>query len=69
MPDGGAHSAEEPAATDGAAAPARRGLLARAATALRALILLGIALGALALALGFVWFMSRVPGDEAGLDR
>src|SRR5262245_1196242 len=63
MPGGEAHS------TEGPAAPARRGALARAVTALRTLILLGIGAGALALALGFVWFLDRVPGEEAGLDR
>src|SRR5262249_55907878 len=68
MPGGGAHSAEEPAATDGAAR-ARPGRLARAVTALRAMILVGIVLGTLALALGFVWFLSRVPGEDASPDR
>jgi uncharacterized SAM-binding protein YcdF (DUF218 family) len=62
MPGGEAH-AEEPAA------PARRGVVARAAAALRTLIVLGIALGTLALGLGFVWFMDRVPGEEAAPDR
>lgn len=69
MPGGEAQSAEEPAATTGAAAPARRGRLARAVTALRALILLGIVLGTLALALGFVWFLSRVQSEDMALDR
>src|SRR5690349_12898683 len=67
MPGGEAHSAEEPAARNGA--PARRGAFARAVAALRALIVLGIALGTLALGLGFLWFLARVPGEDAGLDR
>ncbi len=62
MAGGEAHS-EEPAA------PARRGAFARAVAALRTLIVLGIGLAALALALGFVWFMDRVPADDAALDR
>jgi uncharacterized SAM-binding protein YcdF (DUF218 family) len=62
MPGEAAHS-EEPAA------PARRGVFARAVAALRTLVVLGIALGTLALALGFVWFMDRVPGEDPGLDR
>jgi uncharacterized SAM-binding protein YcdF (DUF218 family) len=69
MPGGEAQSAEEPAATNGAVAPARPGLLARAVTALRIVILLGIVLGTLALALGFVWFLSRVQGEDVALDR
>jgi uncharacterized SAM-binding protein YcdF (DUF218 family) len=69
MPGGEAQSAEEPAATNGAAAPARRGPFARAVAALRSVILLAIVLGTLALALGFVWFLSRVPGEDAALDR
>jgi len=62
MPGGEAHS-EEPAA------PARRGGMARAVAALRTLIVLGLALGALGLGLGFVWFMDRVPGEDAAPDR
>ena len=69
MPGDGAHSAEEPAATKGAAAPARPGLLARALRTLRFMILLGIVLGTLALALGFAWFLARVPGEDTALDR
>src|SRR5215813_7985081 len=63
MPGGEAHS------TEGPAAPARRGALARGVTALRTLIVLGIVLGTVALALGFVWFMERVPGEDAASDR
>jgi len=33
------------------------------------MILLGIVLGTLALVLGFVWFLQRVPGEDATLDR
>jgi uncharacterized SAM-binding protein YcdF (DUF218 family) len=62
MPGDAAHS-EEPAA------PARRGAFARAVAALRTLIIAGIALGTLALALGFVWFMDRVPAEDAAPDR
>ena len=62
MPGGGAHT-EEPAA------PARRGAFARAVAALRTVVLLGIGLGTLALALGFVWFLDRVPGEDVALDR
>jgi uncharacterized SAM-binding protein YcdF (DUF218 family) len=62
MAGGEAHS-ENPAA------PARRGAFARAVAALRTAILLGIGLGTLALALGFVWFMDRVPADDAAPDR
>ncbi len=62
MTGGAAHPEES-------AAPARRGAFARAVSALRTLILLGVALGTLALALGFVWFMDRVPGEDAGGDR
>jgi uncharacterized SAM-binding protein YcdF (DUF218 family) len=69
MPGGGAHSADEPAATSGAVAPARPSLLARAAAALRLLVLLAIGLGTLALVLGFVWFLARVQGDDAAPDR
>jgi uncharacterized SAM-binding protein YcdF (DUF218 family) len=69
MPGGEAQSAEEPAATHGAAVPARRGRFARAATALRSAIVLAIVLGTLALALGFVWFLARVTGEDAALDR
>jgi uncharacterized SAM-binding protein YcdF (DUF218 family) len=69
MPGGGAHSADGPGATGGAAVPARPNPLARAMTALRHLILLSIGLGMLALALGFMWFMARVPAEDAGLDR
>jgi len=69
MPGGEAQSAEEPAATDGAVPPARRRPFARAVTALRIVILLGIVLGTLALALGFVWFLSRVQGADVALDR
>ena len=69
MPGGGEHSTEEPAATDGAVTPARPGALARAVTALRYVILLAIGLGTLALALGFVWFLDRVPTEDAAPGR
>ena len=45
-----------------------RGLL-RAAALLRHAILAAAALGALGLALGFVWFLARVPNDDAAADR
>jgi len=68
MPGAGAHS-EEAAATSGAVAPARRGLLARAGAALRRLIVLGIGLGLVAGVLGFFWFLARVPAEEVPPDR
>ena len=68
MPGGGAHS-EEPAATNGAVAPAPRSLFARAVTALRRLIVLGIGLGAIAGVLGFFWFLARVPAEDVPPDR
>ena len=69
MPGDGANSTEEPAATSGAVAPARRGAFARAVRTLRYLIFTGIVLGMLALGLGFWQFLSRVPGEDAGADR
>jgi uncharacterized SAM-binding protein YcdF (DUF218 family) len=71
MLGGEAHSAREkpgalPAATPGTA---RRGALARAITALRYGILLVIGIAAIGLALGFLWFLARVPSEDAGPDR
>ncbi len=62
MAGGEAHS-QEPAT------PVRRGALTRALAGLRTVILLAAAFGALALALGFVRFMDRVPPEDSGLDR
>ncbi len=69
MPGGGEHSADEPAATNGAVAPARRSAFARAVMLMRYAILLGMVLGALALAAGFASFLARVPTDDAAPDR
>ncbi len=68
MSGGGASSAPEPAATPGTA-PARTGGLLRAAAILRYAILAAVALGALGLGLGFVWFLARVPNEDAAADR
>jgi uncharacterized SAM-binding protein YcdF (DUF218 family) len=68
MPGGGAHPADEPAATSGTAVPARPNPFVRAVRVLRFGILLAIGLGTLALALGFVWFLARVPAEDIALD-
>jgi uncharacterized SAM-binding protein YcdF (DUF218 family) len=41
----------------------------RAAAAVRRAVLAAVVLGALAFGLGFVWFLARVPDDDAAADR
>jgi uncharacterized SAM-binding protein YcdF (DUF218 family) len=64
MSGGRANSAQEPGATKG-----RPGVLVRALHVLRHGIILAVAGGALALALGFAWFLTRVPAEDAASDR
>jgi uncharacterized SAM-binding protein YcdF (DUF218 family) len=66
MSGGEAHPAQQPGASG---VPAQRGALTRVATVLRKGILVMLAIGVLALALGFVWFLARVPTEEAAADR
>jgi uncharacterized SAM-binding protein YcdF (DUF218 family) len=49
--------------------PARRGALARAIAIVHYSIVLTIVIGVLALALGFVWFLQRVPTAETPPER
>jgi|SRR6266545_512172 len=68
MSAGGANSAQPPKRPQDAAAPqARR--FERAAAAIRRSILVGVGAGVLALGLGFVWFLWRVPDGEIALTR
>jgi uncharacterized SAM-binding protein YcdF (DUF218 family) len=66
MPSGEAKSGTEPAAGE-RAAPARAG--ARALRILRYGLMLPVLAAIAALALGFVWFLYRVPTDDASPDR
>ena len=50
-------------------APGARSAFARAAAILRYGILITAGLGVIGLALGFAWFLARVPGEEATLGR
>ncbi len=66
MPNGEAKSAVEPAAGE-RVAPARA--FPRALAILRYGLVLSVLAGVIGLALGFVWFVHRVPTDEAPTDR
>ena len=68
MSGGTTDSGEQKAATD-PAGPTRRGGLARAIAIVQCGIVLTVAVGALALVLGFVWFLQRVPTAETPTDR
>lgn len=65
MSGGEAHPAQESAPSRAPTRPA----LTRAVVILRSGILATVALGVLALALSFAWFLSRVPTEEAAADR
>jgi uncharacterized SAM-binding protein YcdF (DUF218 family) len=64
MAGGEAKSAVEPAAEERAARA-----FARARVALRYGLMLSVLAGLVALALGFVWFLHRMPTDESPADR
>src|SRR5262249_3918288 len=66
MSGGEAHPAQQPAPSGVAT---RRGPLARIAAILRHGILGVLAIGVLALAIGFAWFLARVPTEEAAAHR
>ena len=68
MSGGEANSAQEGAAGD-SRAPARTGALVRTAAVLRVGILAVLGLGVLAFVVGFVWFLMRVPDENASADR
>jgi uncharacterized SAM-binding protein YcdF (DUF218 family) len=68
MSGGEANPAHEPASTNGTA-PARPSPLMRAVAALRRGILLTIGVAALGLVLGFIWFLARLPNEDAAFDR
>jgi uncharacterized SAM-binding protein YcdF (DUF218 family) len=68
MLGGGADSAHQPATTGGTAA-SRPSLLVRAAAGLRRGVLLITGLAVLGLALGFLWFLARLPNEDAAIDR
>jgi uncharacterized SAM-binding protein YcdF (DUF218 family) len=68
MSGGGANSAYEPAATTGTV-PARPSALVRACAVLRFAMLTITGLAVIALGIGFVWFLTRVPTDEGTADR
>jgi uncharacterized SAM-binding protein YcdF (DUF218 family) len=66
MSGGEAHPAEQPAQSE---MPARSGALVRVAMILRYGILGTLVIAVLALAVGFVWFLARVPTEDAAADR
>jgi uncharacterized SAM-binding protein YcdF (DUF218 family) len=68
MSGGGADSAYEPAAANGGAPP-RPGGLVRALALLRWVMVAALGLAALALGIGFLWFLMRVPTEDTALER
>ena len=68
MPDGEAKPADGASGTK-RAAPVRKGALARAVAIVHHGILLCFVGGVLVLALGFLWFLHRVPTEETPSDR
>ena len=68
MPGGAENPADQPAESNGSV-PMRRGALDRAVALVHRGIWLSVLLAVLALALGFVWFLHRVPTEETPADR
>jgi uncharacterized SAM-binding protein YcdF (DUF218 family) len=68
MPGSGANSTGGPAAA-GASSRRRANLLVRAVAALRRGIVVALCLGVVALVLGFIFFLARVPAERDGFDR